>query len=433
MSDNNTTNVSASTKKATILQSVKAVAVLVIICLVCCLLLALCNDLLYVSEEDQFNRALSKVWPSDVGSFTVDSTFSQTPDSAYASNSSYGTVDGVYKSTEGNYILKTSGLGGYGGTVTIYVAVRTADATIVGWSIVEGAGETLLANITSKCTSTWYIGVRVDADLSLGTNKVQGTTRTSTAINNAVNMAAYYCMNALKVGSNPEAEAQEAVLALLGADYANYTLTNMSTILTSKVGSSTISSILSDDDTVTYLYTATGDHGDITAAVYGSDENRKIVVSTANGIVKSDNVAGTESYIDKVAQLQIANVEVSGSTHRTIIVSKTVDGDNTVYTIVSKPGSGFVPSEYAFEIAVKENGGAGEIVSISMLTNGFAEGYPAESDAHVLITGLVGTTSATVDADFASKHVSGATQSAKIITAAVKAVLQDFDASLIAG
>lgn len=45
-------------EKGTALQAVKAVAVLVVICLVCCLLLALCNDLLYVTEEEKFNRAM---------------------------------------------------------------------------------------------------------------------------------------------------------------------------------------------------------------------------------------------------------------------------------------------------------------------------------------------------------------------------------------
>ena len=57
----------------------------------------------------------------------------------------------------------------------------------------------------------------------------------------------------------------------------------------------------------------------------------------------------------------------------------------------------------------------------------------AESDTEKLITSLVGATSATIDSVYESDKVSGATQSANLITVAVKAVLADFDANVEAG
>lgn len=276
MSDSelNNQNVDTSPKKtkSTAAESAKTVAILVAICLFCCVLLAVCNDVFYVSEEDQLQRAIAKVYPG-----TFSSPVAQTLDSAAAENSAYGKVTAVYKSAEGDYIIRSQGIGGYGGTVTLYVAVRSSDATIVGWSIVESDGETLLGNITSSIQKTWYVGSRVDADLLLADNKVSGTTLSSRAINNAVNMAAYYCINGLKLISTPESEARDAVVALLGEGYTLNVVDDADYLAACVAGDSALS----------FYFEAVKDDVQLAVYVYGEDSNRQIVA------VK-DNVTHTE-------------------------------------------------------------------------------------------------------------------------------------------
>ena len=137
-------------EKGTALQAVKAVAVLVVICLVCCLLLALCNDLLYVTEEEKFNRAMRKIYPE----FSLAEEVAL--DSKYSSNATYGEVLSVVKSTDGAYILQTKGIGGFSsGTITIYVAVTGGEnPTIAGWTILANEGQSFIGNITSNHQKT---------------------------------------------------------------------------------------------------------------------------------------------------------------------------------------------------------------------------------------------------------------------------------------
>ncbi len=416
-------------KKSTIMQAVKAVAVLVVICLVCCLLLALCNDLFYISDEDKFNRALAKVYP---GTFTVDSAFSKTPDSKFAQNATYGSILNVYKSTEGDYILQSKGVGGYNGTITIYVAVKAADATIVGWSILESDGETLLGNFTANIQKSWYVGTRVDGDLSLGSNFIQGTTMSSTAINNAINMAAYYCMNALKLGSNPEGEAKEAALALLGADYSAYELAGAGNVLTANIGDDTVASLLSEgSDTVSYYFRGTGDKGDVQVFVYGEDENRKIVALTANGVVKSENVAEGDAIVAKVQANKIASFTFGDYTAYAVITGAEEAEGKTTYTVAGLR-IGTVPKTYVLKVIVANDNGKGKVDDIKAEASGYVDGAPAQADTDKLITSLVGTTMETIDAKYNSDKVAGATQSANLITVAVKAALADFDANVAA-
>lgn len=94
-------------KKGTVIQAVKAIAVLVIICLVCGILLALCNDLLYVSDDVKFDRAMQKIYPNFKkadDSPALDTANAKTP---------YGEVLDLVKSSDGAYILtaKSSNIG----------------------------------------------------------------------------------------------------------------------------------------------------------------------------------------------------------------------------------------------------------------------------------------------------------------------------------
>lgn len=428
MSDKNI-NTNAATKKATVVQAIKAIAVLVVICLVCCLLLSLCNDLFYISDEDKFQRSMSKIYPN----FQNDTSFSGALNNDFKTSAEYGEVKSVVKSTDGAYIIEALGNGGYnGGSVTLYVVVGS-DALVKSWAVKENVAQSYIGRIPADAGQTWYVGKNVSDALAL---EMTGATvvATSTAINHAVNMAAYYCRNALGVGKNPEGEAKAAVLALLGADFADYNLESKGSVLNANVNGSKVSAILSDENnTLSYFFWTSGSQGDVQAFVYGTDENQKIVVLTDNGIVKSDNVADDDAIVAKVQSNKIVSFKFGSYTAYAVIIGvDTTNATKTVYTVAGL-GIGTEPGTYVLQVSVVKEGSVGKVESIVATTSGYLPGYPSESDTEKLITSLVNTTSATIDGVYTSDKVAGATQSANLITVAVKAVLADFDANVEAG
>lgn len=417
-------------EKGTALQAVKAVAVLVVICLVCCLLLALCNDLLYVTEEEKFNRAMRKIYPE----FSLAEEVAL--DSKYSSNATYGEVLSVVKSTDGAYILQTKGIGGFSsGTITIYVAVTGGEnPTIAGWTILANEGQSFIGNITSNHQKTWFIGDSISEvqSVSAGNGFGSGATYSEMAICNAINMAGYYCMNALGLGSNPEGEALQAVMDLLGADYASYTLTGRGNVLSANAGSGTVATLLSTDtDTLSYLFTGTGDKGDVQAFVYGEGDGIKIIVVTDSGIVTSENVADGDAALLAVQSKPLYTTTLGSYTAFALTTSVEAGADSTVYTVAGL-GIGTVPSTYVLKVTVTNDSGAGKVSAIEIATNGYVPEAPSQADTDKLATSLVGATSATVDGIYTSDHVAGATQSANLITVAVKAALAQFDATVAA-
>lgn len=94
----------------------KSLATLLVIVLVSGVLLAILNDLLYVTEEEKFNRTLSKIYGKSVQTTALELS---DQDSAYPN----GTVNGAYLVEDGNYLVQTTGKGGYPngiGTVTLW-------------------------------------------------------------------------------------------------------------------------------------------------------------------------------------------------------------------------------------------------------------------------------------------------------------------------
>lgn len=272
------TSVSAekAMKKGTVIQAVKAVAVLVIICLVCGALLALCNDLLYVSDEVRADRALQKIYPN----FKNDDSFAGL-DSSKASTP-YGQVLSVKKSTDGAYILEavSSNIGFSNGTVSIFVAVSGGtDPKIVGWTVDKNVGQSFIGNITSKHQKTWFINQSitvVNPENPEGSGLGSGATHTENAIGYAINAASYYCINVLKLVSTPESEAKDAVIALLGAEADGYNFVavkNADYLEACKV----------DEHELSFYFEGKKTESDPLAVyVYGEDENRQIVVVKDN-------------------------------------------------------------------------------------------------------------------------------------------------------
>lgn len=83
-----TASVDKTMKRGTIIQAVKAIAVLVCICLVCGALLALCHDVFYISDELRFSRSMAKIYPE------LDTTKVESRDlvAEFKTNSTYGEV-----------------------------------------------------------------------------------------------------------------------------------------------------------------------------------------------------------------------------------------------------------------------------------------------------------------------------------------------------
>lgn len=213
-------------KSSNFLTSVKIVSVLLAICIVCGVLLALCNDLLYIDDETKFNRAMQKVYPD----FKRDTSFDETPVAGAKDLAGVGSVSKVYRSIDGTYVVEAIGYGGFSsGTVTMYVAIggTTPNVKIKALGITANVGQSWVAKVDQKSLNNAYVGKNIQdvSAITLGGNyKIGGTTYTSTAVLNSVKAAANYCITGLKLVSTPESEARDAVIDLLGNyDYTTIT------------------------------------------------------------------------------------------------------------------------------------------------------------------------------------------------------------------
>ena len=188
----------------------KALAVLLSITVVCGGVLAVANDLFYVSEEEVNLRSYSKLLDNDK---VVDDKLLTEP---YASGD--GVVNKVALTEKGDYLVQATGDGGYKGSVTVWVLFGFENGKFKGIKKVQYAsdeGETLMANLTSAYYQNFanhneevLAGGIFSVDSSEGIcNVVTGTTKSSTAIANAVNSALGYVRAViLGQGDNPTPE-----------------------------------------------------------------------------------------------------------------------------------------------------------------------------------------------------------------------------------
>ncbi|MBR2985895.1 MAG: hypothetical protein IKC58_04795 [Clostridia bacterium] len=267
-------------KSSSFVTSLKTISVLLIICIVCGALLALCNDLFYIDEETKFNRAMQKVYPE----FERDTSVSETPVAEFKDLAGVGNVSKVYASKDGTYILESIGVGGFSsGTVTMYVAIggKNPDVQIKSLVVTGNVGQSWMAKVGQKELDKAYVGknikdisaVQFGADYKLG-----GTTYTSTAILNAVKAAVNYCVTALKLVSTPESEARDAAVALL----AGYTLTTVvDEAYTTELGAS-------------FYFTGTKDGADnLDVYVFGNSESGHQIVALKAGLKHADRILDT--------------------------------------------------------------------------------------------------------------------------------------------
>ena len=411
-----------------VIQAVKAVAVLVIICLVCGLLLALCNDLLYISDEDRLERAMKKVYEN----FKFKEELPVVTESGVNPNATFGRVNRVLLSEDGAYIIEALGKDGYqGGTVTLYVIIG-ADAKIKGWAVKENDKQSYIDRIPSNAGTTWYVGIDASEDKTLDLVMTGATVSyTSNAIKNAINMATFYYRAAI-LGSNPEGEARDAVLALLSDN--GYSYESLDPLASVK---SVIKTALdTETDKLTYLFVGNGDQGKIYAYVYVKDEASKIVVVTNEGKLLTHNLEEEDELIELILSKPIQEITVTGSVKLYTFVSDFTDnGEKEVeYVVTGLKLASYDPNNYVLKVTVKD--GVVTVIDFASASgNGFVEGHPEEDDANALMKGLLGATLENIDdkydqgiVDDSKQPGAGATQSGNIITAAVKAALKDYAA-----
>lgn len=183
--------------------SVLAVLVLVVIALVSGGLLAILNDLLYVSDEERTNRSLNKVYASE--SFTELEI-----DADYASSADYGEIVYLYEAADGTIIISARGQKGWKGQSEIVMAVN--NGTIVNMIVSTYGGDDKTTSIDADYLKQ-YTGMQVTADLKFTVSGEAGAvdvssgasaTHTMGSICSAANMAVYYLVNSDVMGGDAQ-------------------------------------------------------------------------------------------------------------------------------------------------------------------------------------------------------------------------------------
>ena len=413
-----------SEKSSNFVSSLKAVSILLIICIVCGALLALCNNIFYIDDETKFNRAMQKVYPD----FDRDTSVSETPLAGFKTVAGVGSVSKVYASKDGAYILETTGLGGFSsGNVTMYVAIggQNPNVTIKSLVVTANVGQSWMAKVDQKTLDKAYVGKNIKdiAAAQFGNNyKLNGTTFTSTAILNAVKVAVSYCVDGLKLVSTPESEARDAALLLLDG----YTLTTVvNDAYTTELGAN-------------FYFTGTKAYADdIDVYVFGDTASGHKIVAVKAGLKHADRTQDTaivaksegidNALVTKVQGLSLVEFQVqkyapnftydadgdlgehtTNSAYANTQVTKVYKSNDGSLAIVAESTvgdyEGYTPGKLTMMIVIAENKIAGwSVVSIGDHT--YFEPYIATPNPNAYV-------GQSITAEIAKVAVAGATGSA---------------------
>ena len=183
----------------------RCILVLTCIALVASGLLAILNDVLYVSPEERTARAIKAIYGQEVA--YQDLTDNLNPE--FSTHETYGHIDNLYLLETGALLFKSTGINGYnGGTVSLWlVAITKEDGSFDRFEKVvyaDNTSQTLMSqfkqpfydvytihNATIDAGGTWWI----TADEAHAANVIANASYSSRAINNAVNMALFYVRN----------------------------------------------------------------------------------------------------------------------------------------------------------------------------------------------------------------------------------------------
>ena len=196
--------------------AIRSLVVLIVIVLAAGLLLSICNDVFYVSDEERFARSIAKIYGREVETVEIELSDEQ---KSFAK----GNVHEVYLVPEsGDYLFHTTGKGGYSdgaGTVTLWVVLSCETAEEDGTLRLTGiqkvvydtnTGQTLISNFGNKYFSYFtsqneaiaaggeFTAIKGSTDAL--NNVVAGASQTSNAMVNAVNTALACFRSALAGG-----------------------------------------------------------------------------------------------------------------------------------------------------------------------------------------------------------------------------------------
>ena len=115
--------------------SFKSIVVLILIAVVLGGALSILNDVLYVSAEEEVNRAIKKIYGREIGWEEKEL------DAEFSSNDDYGEINTVYLLEDGNYLVQSTGADGYKkGTVTLWVVLSFDGGQLKGIEKISYAG-----------------------------------------------------------------------------------------------------------------------------------------------------------------------------------------------------------------------------------------------------------------------------------------------------
>ncbi len=197
----------------------KCITVLLLIAAVSGGILAIFNDVFYVSAEERTQRAIKKIYGEEKEySVLLDSEAGDTP---FLDEKNYGRIDKIYTIDQpdtGEYdmLFNSTGFGGYkNGTITVWVQVRfPADGNITDGEIIKVILEsyekqTLMSKFGESFFSGFYLEDVTERyfagehftsdknDTSNMTNPVSGATYSANAGCNAVNCVLEYLKTAV--------------------------------------------------------------------------------------------------------------------------------------------------------------------------------------------------------------------------------------------
>jgi hypothetical protein len=158
--------------------------------------LTICNSLFYVSSEEKFARAISKIYGQSVETTAVEVTSDQASQGDATINSAYK-VD-----SDGNYLINATGKGGFdNGTVTCWVVIKMDANAIsgVGKVVIDSnVGQSYISKVTSSYLDSFSTTYKADTKYSAEDGFVStGASRSSNAICNAVNGAISFVKTAV--------------------------------------------------------------------------------------------------------------------------------------------------------------------------------------------------------------------------------------------
>ena len=217
----------------------KCIYVLLAIVLICGVLLALCNDLFYISPEERLDRVLSKIYPDG----TVEEIiYNEDNPTKLETEYDNGAVVAAYKMDDGNYLINSYGTGGYGGKVYMWIVFEMKNGSIGGIGNIaldKTDGETYLDRLQPG-EYEWFSDNYEDGENFVASDYTSNTLGTAasaymtrTAITNAVNTALEFVRTQLLgevVGPDP----------FEGFSYTDYIDTTATTVELAEDGTSVI-------------------------------------------------------------------------------------------------------------------------------------------------------------------------------------------------